>query len=80
MKYAKSKGAAVQEQLNSNIGCFEIFLLIVAGNFRNQLNSNIGCFEMKNTPLMFLNLITLNSNVGCFEIQEAGAFLRALNS
>ena len=35
---------------------------------------------MKNTPLMFLNLITLNSNVGCFEIQEAGAFLRALNS
>ena len=48
--------------------------------FLEKLNSNIGCFEMKNTPLMFLNLITLNSNVGCFEIQEAGAFLRALNS
>ena len=34
------------EQLNNNIGCFEIFTPEMEEMLMKQLNNNIGCFEM----------------------------------
>ena len=56
------------DELNSNIGCFEIQRRRWLQSTYNALNSNIGCFEMLNPKRQTSDCRMLNSNIGCFEM------------